>query len=297
MASLSSAKSTIVRTSVRSTFRLLDLAAPRLGAALVERIWFRVPQGMPLLEPFGIEFAVPWLGRTVRGQVWGAGPTVYLVHGWGGNADQMRPLVEPLVAAGFRVVAHDAPSHGRSDPGAHGPGSTDAVEFGQALDAVAAHFGPAHAVVAHSLGTLATLLALRDGWFTADRVVLIAPVAGVPWFTQMFRRMLGFGDRTQRHTLRRLEERTGYPPADLSAQELVATRPDRLAALLVQDADDRSVGTALARELTDRWPGATYLGTTGLGHNRILADPGVIDAVTGFLLDRRAAEAEVELAS
>src|SRR4051812_27348861 len=135
MSSSGSVKSTIVRTSLQASFRFLDLAAPRVGAALVERLWFRVPRGMPLVEPTGTVFEVRWLGRTIRGQHWGTGPTVYLVHGWGGNADQMRHFVGPLVAAGFRVVAHDAPSHGRSDPGGHGPGSTDAGEFGQALDA------------------------------------------------------------------------------------------------------------------------------------------------------------------
>jgi pimeloyl-ACP methyl ester carboxylesterase len=240
---------------------------------------------MPLLEPTGATFEVRWLGRTIRGQAWGEGPTVHLVHGWGGNADQMRPFVEPLVTAGFRVVAHDAPSHGRSDPGAHGPGSTDAVEFAQALDAVTARFGPAHAIVAHSLGTLATLLALRDGWFTAQRLVLIAPVAGVPWFTEYFRRLLGFGGRTVRQTDRRLQARTGYPPHELTTPALAATRPEGLTALVVQDLDDRSVGTGLARELAEGWPGAEYVETRGLGHNRVLADPGVHAAVTRFLVD------------
>jgi pimeloyl-ACP methyl ester carboxylesterase len=282
-----SLKSTIVRTSTRATFRGLDRVAPRLGARLVERVWFRIPRGMPLLEPTGTGFEVRWQGRTLRGQVWGEGPTVYLVHGWGGNADQMRPFVAPLVAAGFRVVAHDGPSHGRSDPGRHGESSTDAVELGQALDAVAARFGPAHAVVAHSLGTLATLLALRDGWFTAERVVLIAPVDGVPWFTAYFRRMLGFGDRTEQHTDRRIEQRTGYPPADLETRRLAAARPAGLEAMLVQDLDDRSVGTGLARELADSWPEATYLQTRGYGHNRVLAAPEVLEGVTRFLAGER----------
>lgn len=287
MASPGSLKSTIVRAVTRATSGSLDLVAPRLGARLVERVWFRVPRGMPLLETTGTAFEVRWQGRTLRGQVWGEGPTVYLVHGWGGNADQMHPLVEPLVAAGFRVVAHDSPSHGRSDPGRHGESSTDAVELGQALDAIAARFGPAHAVVAHSLGTLATLLALRDGWFTAERLVLIAPVDGVPGFTAYFRRMLGFGDRTERHTDRRLERRTGYPPADLDTRLLAAARPAGLEAMLVQDLDDRSVGTGLARELADAWPGATYLQTRGYGHNRVLAAPEVLEAVTQFLAGDR----------
>ena len=292
MASSGSGQSTIVRAVVRLTFRLLDRAAPALGARLVERIWFRIPRGMPLVEPTGTPFEVRWLGRTVRGQVWGEGAPVYLVHGWGGNGDQLRPLVEPLVRAGHRVVAYDGPSHGRSDPGQHGPASSDAVELGQALDAVVAEFGPAHAIVAHSLGTLAVLLALRDGWCTTERVVLIAPVEGVPWFTAYFRRLLGFGDRTQRHTERRIEARTGYRPEDLQILRL-AQRPDRPDALVVQDRDDRSPGVGVAGRLAAGWPGATYLETHGLGHNRVLADPGVVAAVVRFVRE----EAEAELAS
>jgi pimeloyl-ACP methyl ester carboxylesterase len=300
MASSGPQKSTIVRSLTRTFFRTLDLAAPSLGARLVERIWFRIPRGMPLVEPTGAPFEVRWLGRTVRGQVWGAGAPVYLLHGWGGNGDQMRHFVEPLVAAGHRVVAIDAPSHGRSDAGRHGPESSDAVEFGQSLDAVVEEFGPAHTIVAHSLGTLATLLALRDGWFTAQRVVLIAPVDGVPWFTAYFRAILGFGDRTQRHSDRRIETRTGYRPEELQTR-LLARRPGLPEALVVQDLDDHSAGTGVAPELARAWDGeASYLETRGLGHNRVLKDPGVVAAVTAFVRDGAAgldAQESEELAS
>jgi len=281
MASSGPQKSTIVRAVTRLSFRTLDLVAPALGARLVERIWFRIPRGMPLVEPTGTPFEVRWLGRTIRGQVWGEGTPVYLVHGWGGNGDQMRHFVEPLVAAGHRVVAYDAPSHGRSDPGQHGPESSDAVELGQALDAVVAEFGPAHAVVAHSLGTLSLLLALRDGWCTAERVVLIAPVDGVPAFTAFFRAVLGFGDRTQRHSDRRVRARTGYHPDDLRTLSLAEGAAPT--ALVVQDRDDHTPGVGIARELAARWPDAAYVETRGLGHNRVLADPEVVATVAGFV--------------
>ncbi|ABL80744.1 MULTISPECIES: alpha/beta hydrolase [unclassified Nocardioides] len=295
MASSGAQKRTIVRSIIRIGFGLLDRVAPGLGARLVIRIWFRIPRGMPLVAPTGAPFEVRWQGRTLRGQVWGEGPPVYLVHGWGGNGDQMRHFVEPLVAAGHRVVAYDGPSHGRSDAGRHGPETTDAVELAQALDAVVAEFGPARAVVAHSLGTLSLLLALRDGWFTAERVVLVAPVDGVPGFTAYFRRLLGFGDRVQRHTERLVEERTGYRPDELQTL-LLAERPGLPEALVVQDRDDRSVGTGLARELAAGWPGATYLETRGLGHSRVLADPDVVASVVRFVADE-VADARDELAS
>ena len=95
----------------------------------------RLPEGG---EPFEVES----LGAAVRGHVWGAGPVVYLVHGWGGRGSQLASFVEPLLAGGFRVVMFDAPAHGDSDPGPAGPGRTHGVEFGKALDAVFARYGP-----------------------------------------------------------------------------------------------------------------------------------------------------------
>jgi pimeloyl-ACP methyl ester carboxylesterase len=275
-------KSTIVRAALPRTITLLEAAAPAAGAALVERIWFRVRHTLPLVEPTGTPFELTSHGHAVRGQVWGEGPAVYLVHGWEGNADQLRELVPPLVAAGHRVVAFDAPSHGRSGPGAHGPASSDAVEFGQALDTVVAHFGPARAVVAHSLGTIAALLALRDGWVTTQRLVAIAPTQGVPHWVQVFRRQLGFGDRIQRRLERRVESRTGYDPADLDIRALaVAARG--LEMVVVQDTDDRQLAHSSAAYLAATVPGARLVRTHGLGHNRILEDPSVAALVTAFV--------------
>jgi pimeloyl-ACP methyl ester carboxylesterase len=40
-------------------------------------------------------------------------PAVLLVHGWGGNAAQMRAFVFPLLSAGYRVIAYDRPARFR----------------------------------------------------------------------------------------------------------------------------------------------------------------------------------------
>ncbi|MGZ5446135.1 MAG: alpha/beta hydrolase [Thermoanaerobaculia bacterium] len=60
--------------------------------------------------------------RLQRAWSWGEGPAVLLVHGWGGHAAQFQSFVEPLVRAGFRAIAFDAPSHGSSGaPPRHAP--------------------------------------------------------------------------------------------------------------------------------------------------------------------------------
>jgi len=58
------------------------------------------------------------------------------LHGWGGRSDQLAAFVPPLLAAGFSVVAPDAPGHGDSTGGA-----SSVLAFADALEAVAARVG------------------------------------------------------------------------------------------------------------------------------------------------------------
>src|SRR5512134_2629570 len=41
-------------------------------------------------------------------------PSVLLMHVWGGARAQMTGFVDPLLFAGYRVVAYDQPAHGES---------------------------------------------------------------------------------------------------------------------------------------------------------------------------------------
>lgn len=283
-------RSTIVRSLVRTPFRLLEHTAPGLGARAADALWLRMPSGRPrpaeaggTLELLGSPFEVALDGRAVRGWSWGAGPVVYLVHGWGGTLEQLVPFAGALAAAGYRVVAHDGPSHGHSDPGAMGPRRSDGVELARSLGAVADRFGPAHAVVAHSLGALSTLLALREGWLEAGRLALLAPASGVPAFLASAQRQLGIGPRTARRLAERTHRRTGYRVEEVDAARLGAAVGHAPALFVAHDERDREMPHAASAALVAGWPGAALLTTTGLGHRRLLADPAVVDAVTGFV--------------
>ena len=281
-------KSTIVRLQQgvrRTLFRAADLVAPGLAGRIARDIWFTVPPRMsPSQLPAGGEpFEVESLGAVVRGHVWGTGPAVYLVHGWGGRGAQLASFVEPLLAGGFRVVMFDAPAHGDSAPGPAGPGRTHGVEFGKALDAVFARYGPAEAVVAHSLGAISTYLTLRFGWLSTRRLVLLAPmVAAEPLFDQ-FQRVLGFGTRSRRAFDRHLEAFVGVPMSEFDAV-FQASRLDPVPTLVVHDRGDRQTPYAEAVRLVASLPDARLVTTDGLGHRRILQDAAVVRQVTAFVV-------------
>jgi pimeloyl-ACP methyl ester carboxylesterase len=276
-------KSTIVRS-----FSLLERVAPAAGARWAETLWFRVPQagGRPdrQAEP-GRPFQVQVAGRTVAGEVWGDGPVVYLVHGWGGWRAQLDAFVGPLVAAGHRVVSFDAPSHGDSDPGPEGPGRGTILEFADALAAVVAAHGPAHAVVAHSLGATAAAFALGEG-LPVGRMAFVSPMADPLPYTRTFAGRLGFGEQIRGRLVERVERRVGTSMSAFDVPALavrVATPP----LLLVHDRGDAETSWSDSAAIAQAWPEARLVSTSGLGHRRILRAPAVVAEVTGFVTGRQ----------
>jgi pimeloyl-ACP methyl ester carboxylesterase len=179
------------------------------------------------------------------------------------------------------VVAFDAPSHGGSSPGPEGPGRSNILEFADALAAVVAAYGPARAVVAHSLGSTATAFALSQG-LPVDRLVFVSPMADPLPYTRAFAARLGFGERIRTRLVARVERRIGTPMSAFDVPAIahrVATPP----LLLVHDRLDAETGWADSAAIARSWPDARLVTTTGLGHRRILRAPAVVAEVTAFV--------------
>jgi pimeloyl-ACP methyl ester carboxylesterase len=283
-------KSTTVRffpvpPATRAAFMVLDRTALGVAARWAERIWFTLPRratpapATPV--PGGRPFTLNVNGGRIVGEAWGSGPAVYLVHGWAGQSAQLGPFVEPLVARGFRVVAFDAPSHGRSGSGSFGPRSSSILEFAAALTAVVAAHGPAHGVIAHSMGGAATAVALCDG-LRADRVVLVAPMASPESYARQLGAALGFGDATYRRLIARVERRVGAPMRRFDVPELgraVAMPPT----LVLHDRTDAFTPVSDGAAIAAAWTSARLHMTTGLGHVRLLRDPTCVAEVVDFV--------------
>jgi pimeloyl-ACP methyl ester carboxylesterase len=206
--------------------------------------------------------------------VWGSGPAVYLLHGWGGRGGQYASFVEPLVSAGLMPVVFDAPLHGDS-PGTR----TSILHFAAALSAVAASVGPARSVVGHSAGAAACSFALRQG-LSADRVVLLGSPAQPADLFRSFLLHLGVGERLHDNIRADVEHRYGFLWSDLAVRPPDA-KPD-LPALVVHDRTDREVPFTEADRVVRAWSGATLVATNGLGHRRILRDEEVVRRVVAF---------------
>jgi pimeloyl-ACP methyl ester carboxylesterase len=209
---------------------------------------------------------------------WGEGPAVLLVHGWSSRASQMAVFAAPLVERGFRVVAFDQPSHGSSD------GRRAALpDFARAVEVVATCVGSVHGVVAHSLGTAATTLALSRG-VDVQRLAYLAPPEDLPGYLARLSRFLGFRDAIPRMAQSRLERRFGVP-FDAARGASLGPKIQR-PLLVVHDISDRQVPIDEGQTLVRGWGGPAQLVTTqGLGHTRLIRDDGVVKAVVDFITE------------
>lgn len=261
-----------------------------LGTSFAERL-FISPRRHPRPDreravlAIGRRFTVPMRLRSPRwgGQStelaawrWGLGPTVLLVHGWEGRGSQLAALVEPLVAAGLSVVAFDAPAHGDS------PGSRlYLTDHADAVADIAAAVGPLHAIVAHSFGAAAALLARTRGDVDAPRNVMIAPNTIIERSVARFAQTVGLDDTDRTRFEHSIAAHCGVSVEALALEHLVGERDTGL--LVIHDRDDREVPFVHGERLAAQWPNARLVETEGLGHRRILRDPTVIAQIVETL--------------
>jgi pimeloyl-ACP methyl ester carboxylesterase len=283
---LSSArKSTNVRAEMRQElavrwFSVLARWAPPAAAWLAERRFrtpphFAAPEAERKALSAARRFHVPFGRGELTAWFWsGGGPTVLLVHGWGGRAGQLAPVAHSLLAQGFSVVGFDAPAHGES-AGSH----TDLVEFADAIEAVVRACGPMAGTVAHSMGGAAAALAQGRG-VALGRLVLVGSPSQPLAQTHRFAAALGLPETVRAGLQRRIERRVGLR---FEALDLAGQPTPSVPVLVVHDRHDPEIPFEEGRRTAERWS-ATLVATEGLGHRRILRDAGVLAEIGRFLL-------------
>jgi pimeloyl-ACP methyl ester carboxylesterase len=266
--------------AIRAAFATMGRLAPEVAARWAETLFCRPPRHQPRPRDYaflakGRPYTLVKGDHQIAAWVWGAGPLVLLVHGWGSRAGRFSTLGPALVEAGFRVVAHDAPAHGIST------GTESALPlFAEAVRMVGAYFGPAAAVIGHSLGGASAVLALRDG-LTAERAVLISAPSNIEVFSQRFAGFFALPPQARTIMQRNLEQR--FRMAWAEAHTSTIARTLKHPALSVHDHDDTDVPEADARAIATAWPGARLVITQGLGHRGVLRSSEVVHHVLEFL--------------
>jgi pimeloyl-ACP methyl ester carboxylesterase len=219
----------------------------------------------------------PEPGKAARG-------TVLVIHGWRSRTEYMRALIEGFLRDGYRVVSLDLPGHGASS--GRRLNMINAVE---ATRLAGDWFGPFVATVGHSFGgAVATNAAVGSvkGFLPVgtDRLVLIAAPCSIPDLFAEFSRMLNVGPRSQRVMAGEVERLSGRPLSEFQGDRQLATTP--LPTLVIHAPDDREVSMRQAELYASAGDHVRLHRAEGLGHRRILADPGVVQRSIAFAAER-----------
>jgi pimeloyl-ACP methyl ester carboxylesterase len=253
----------------------LDAAAERLiEEAMRPKRRVRPRLAEPLHAAEGREVDTP-AGPVMAWRL-GYGPAALLVHGWEDDNALWGPMIDHLKANGRAVIAFDLPGHGYSAAELHEP---DAAV--KAVTAIAAAFGPIDAVIGHSFGCVAAIMALDTGLEVRRAVLIASPIPKNRASILDRYRQKGLAPEVvdRAIALYTARQATGGPPFDIEA----ACRRMRAHALIVHSMDDEQCPPQNARILADAWPGSELVWTDGLGHRRVAQDEATTQRAADFI--------------
>ncbi len=202
-------------------------------------------------------------------------PYVLLAHGWSSYALRFSEWVPQLRSMGYSVIGFDQPAHGLSDGKmSHMP------LFIETLKHIGRHFGKPAALIGHSLGASVTVFAQEKEW-CPDRFVLIAPFVDLTENALQQFDTAGVARNAFVPFEAHLYKLTGHRFAEYDAASRLPLLESH--ALIIHDRHDRETPWEKGARFAKLWPGARLFTTEGLGHNRLIDHPSVINEAMNFL--------------
>ncbi len=227
----------------------------------------------------GKNYRIPFADGELAVTTWGeAGPTVLLMHGWGGARAQMTGFVDPLLAAGYRVVAYDQPAHGESDGTI-----TNVLEIAPTIDLIKDKVGQLDAIIAHSFGTLITSYALVERKFPPpSKLVYLGAFNRLLDSLPRFQVLAKLPDELMVGLREMINENFGEGKLEAIVNERMVQQI-QIPALMFHDVTDNVTPVEDSRAIARVWENARFVETDGLGHRGALQSGEVHEQVIRFL--------------
>ncbi|WP_046757956.1 alpha/beta hydrolase [Kordia jejudonensis] len=266
------------------TGRFLQFISTSLAAKFAQRLFItplkhKIPKREFHMNEQTVQtrLEIPEIFKTVVVYRYGkSDKKILLAHGWCGRGTQLVKIADHFLNLGYEIISFDAPAHGKA------PGSkTSMPEFIESIHEINKQFGPFEFAVGHSLGGMALLNAVREG-FKVKRLVTIGAADVITDIIQHFTRTLTLKDEVGVQMKANFDQLFGRDINYGSAHN--AAKSVYIPTLIVHDENDADVPVSCAHaiynELSD---GSIYI-TQNLGHRRILGNKEVIEKIEKFLL-------------
>ena len=272
-----------VPTLIRFSVWLSQLVSNSLATKLALYLFFR-PQrfNRPVRENEMHEHAlesncyVPKIDKEI--QVFrfaGKGAKILLIHGWSGRGTQLFAFYDELRKSNSEIVTFDMPAHGQSLGN-----KTNIVELIACIKEVHAKYGPFDHAIAHSMGSMALLRALRDG-IPMKSAAIIGSGDKVRNVFYRFSEQLQFSDRVTEQMIQTVEKQFGTNLENYSSSMSLEYLDIPL--LIVHDKDDKETPFTYSKDIHQIAKNSELLLTSGLGHHRILRDLNTVQYIVKFI--------------
>ena len=205
----------------------------------------------------------------------GKGPKVLLLHGWSGRGTQLFAFADELRKSNAEVVTFDMPAHGQSLGN-----KTNIVELVACIKEVHAKYGPFDHAIAHSMGSMALLRALRDG-ILMKSVAIIGSGDKIRNVFYRFSEQLQFSDKVTEQMIQAVEKKFGMNLESYSSS--MSLEHLEMPLLIVHDKDDKETPFIYSKDLHEIANNSELLLTSGLGHHRILRDSKTVQRIVQFI--------------
>jgi len=232
---------------------------------------------------WGNNYRIPFEGGELAVTAWGNhGPAVLLLHGWGGARAQMTGFVDPLLFAGYRVLAYDQPGHGESSGK-----TTNLLEIAPTLDLIEQKEGPFQAIIAHSFGTLIASYALVNRNFPPPaKLVYFGSFNRLMDSLPRFQVLAQLPDEMMENLRGMIYENFGQALLESITNELL-TPQITIPALMFHDMADNVTPIEDSRAIARVWKQADFIETQGLGHRGALQSKSIHEQVVKFLKEEK----------
>lgn len=237
------------------------------------------PKDREIIE-WGNNYRIPFRDGELAVTTWGEAsrPAVLLMHGWSGARAQMTGFVNPLLFAGYRVVAYDQPAHGESDGK-----TTNILEISPTMDLIGEKEGDFDAIIAHSFGTLITSYTLVKRNFPhPSRLVYFGAFNRLLDSLPRFQAIAGLSDEIIENLRDMIHENFGRDVLDVIINEMLVSQIN-IPALMFHDVTDNVTPIEDSRAIARAWKNAQFIETEGLGHRGALQSREIHEQVVKFI--------------
>ncbi len=204
---------------------------------------------------------------SIQGYAWGEQdrPTALLVHGWEGQAGNFGFLTDLVLSKGYRVIAYDAPSHGKSSKA-----TTTMFEYADFITERVREHKPS-LILSHSFGTVTTLFGLkRNSDFHLKQWIIITTPFNFKDHIYRMKARLGINEKTLKKLINLLEKDTEHVVDELNMGVLGPQVSNYDSCTIIHSADDKVIPFQDAVNTNQYLAKSELLKVNGLGHYRIL---------------------------